>query len=397
MIGRLNVGGPAIQALTLTSRLAELSYDTVLVRGQEGPEEGTMDHLARDLGVEPIRVSALRRELGPHDLLAVVRTVVLLLRLRPAILHTHTAKAGVVGRGASLLLGRAAPPVRVHTFHGHVLSGYFRRWRSQAFVVIERLLARRTTRLIAVSEEVRNDLVALRIAPPERIEVIPLGFDLEPFDPPEQQRQREAIRSALGIAAGEFVVCLVARLVPIKRVDRFLRVARLVHGSVPDVRFVVVGDGELGSALRSSPDASALGSSLIWTGMRLDMPNIYIASDLVVLTSDNEGTPVSLIEAQAAAKPTVATAVGGVSSVVLHGTTGLIVAPDDDAGFARAIEELAADPDRRREMGQQGRTHVLRNFDLRRLVGDIDRLYRSLLNETGGGLEAKRDRGRSRG
>lgn len=382
MIGRLNVGGPSIQALTLTQGLAQRGYATVLMRGREGPQEGTMDHLADDLGVVPLRLDSLRRAFGAHDLRALIQTARLLARVRPAILHTHAAKAGAIGRAAALLLGPAGPPIRIHTFHGHVLTGYFGRRRSAAFVGIERILARRTTRLVAVSDEVRDDLIALRVAPAERISVIALGFDLKPFHPSEAVRaaQRSAVRAELGIGSEETVVCLVARLVAIKRVDRFLRIARLVHERAPDVRFMIVGDGELGDALRRSSDAIALGDHLLWTGMRTDMPSIYMASDVVVLTSDNEGTPVSLIEAQAAGKPTVATKVGGVPSVVGHGSTGLTVERDDDAGFAQAIESLVNDPARRLAMGRDGRAHVTRRFGLDRLLDDVDTLYRSLLD-----------------
>ena len=394
MIGRLNVGGPAIQALTLTRSLRARSYETVLVRGVEGPQEGTMDHLAVDLGVVPVRFASLRRELGIHDLLALAHTIWLLARTRPAILHTHAAKAGAVGRAAALLLGPAAPRVRVHTFHGHVLTDYFGRRRSSLFVTIERLLARRTTRLVAVSDEVREDLLALRIAPADRIVVIPLGLDLERFhlSEPEQQRRRGALRATLGIGPEEIVVCLVARLVAIKRVDRFLRIARRVNQWRPDVRFMIVGDGDLGATLRRSADAVALGDRLLWTGMRLDIPDIYLASDVVALTSDNEGTPVSLIEAQAAARPTVATAVGGVPTVVRHGLTGLTVARDDEAGFARAIADLVADADRREGMGQNGRDEVMRRFGLDRLVHDIDALYRTLLAGAGNAAGAGKPR-----
>ena len=385
IIGRLNVGGPSIQALTLTRWLTPRGYATVLVRGREGASEGTMDQLADELSVVPLRFDSLRREFGVHDLVALIQTVRLLHRVRPAILHTHAAKAGSIGRVAALLLGPAAPPIRVHTFHGHVLTGYFGRRRSALFVAVERLLARGTTRLVAVSDEVRDDLIALRVAPAERISVIALGFDLEPFHPAEAVRrtQRDTVRTELGIGADEIVVCLVARLVAIKRVDRFLRIARFVHERLPDVRFMIVGDGELAHALHQSPDALALGDQVVWTGMRADMPSIYSASDLVALTSDNEGTPVSLIEAQAAGKPTIATAVGGVASVVVHGTTGLTVPCGDDAGFAQAIEVLVNDPERRVAMGHQGQMHVTQRFAVDRLLDDVDVLYRSLLERSG--------------
>jgi glycosyltransferase involved in cell wall biosynthesis/2-polyprenyl-3-methyl-5-hydroxy-6-metoxy-1,4-benzoquinol methylase len=380
MIGRLNVGGRSIQAITLSQRLTERGYDTVLVRGSEGPREGTMDHLAERLGVRPVTIESLRRDFGWHDLAALIRTLWLLARIRPAILHTHAAKGGAIGRLAATLLGPLGPPVRVHTFHGHVLTGYFSRRSSAAFLAIERFLAARTTRLIAVSDEVRDELVDLGVASRERIEVIPLGFDLTPFqDEAGRLERRSAFRSSLALAEDEPVVMLVARLVPIKRVDRFLAIARRVAAAHPDTRFVIVGDGELSDELRDSDDAAALGERLVWAGMRLDMPAVLDGSDIVVLTSDNEGTPVSLIEAQAAGRPTVATAVGGVASVVVDGQTGYTIAVSDLDGFAGAIGSLLEDPALGSELGRRGQAHVRDRFRLERLVSDVDTLYRALL------------------
>jgi glycosyltransferase involved in cell wall biosynthesis len=379
LIGRLNVGGPAIQAITLTRWLTERGYRTLLVCGVEGPREGNMDGLAAELDVRPRRLRSLRRDLGVHDLLALLAVLRILVRRRPEILHTHAAKAGTVGRTAALLLGRWGPPVRVHTFHGHVLSGYFGARQTRGFVAIERFLARHCTRLIAVSDEVRDDLVALGIADRERIEVIPVGFELSEFAGTDDS----GARADLGLPADAPVVTLVARLVPIKRPDRFLRIARIVAARRPDAHFLIVGDGELHDELRGSAAAHELGERITWAGVRFDMPAIYQASDLVVLTSDNEGTPVSLIEAQAAARATVATDVGGVRSVVLDGVTGAVVAADAEEVFADAIIALLEDPDRRRLLGRRGREHVAANFGRQRLVDDLDALYRVLLAETG--------------
>jgi len=380
VIARLNIGGPAIQAITLTALLSGRGYRTVLVRGREAPREGTLDPLAERFGVRPVLVGSLRRDIGWHDLRALGALIALLRRVRPQIVHTHAAKAGTVGRLAALLVGGRG--ITVHTFHGHVLTGYFSGRRAAAFKRIERFLARRTTRLVAVSDEVRDDLVRLDIAPPEQIEVIPLGFDLTPFQPAGEAaaRLRTGARRRLGLDGDERVVTLVARLVPIKRVDRFLRIAGLL-GDLPGVRFLVVGDGELHGQLTAAPEARELGDRLVWAGFQSDMPGICAASDVVVLTSDNEGTPVSLIEAQAAARPVVSTDVGGVSSVVLDGRTGRVVGPDDEEAFAAAIREILADPERSARLGAQGRRHVLDRFTIERLVDDVDDLYRRLLAE----------------
>lgn len=376
IIGRLNVGGPAVQALHLTKLLDERGFQTLLLRGQESPREGSMDYLAEELDVRPVRVPSMRRDVGPADLPALAQIVRELRRYRPEVVHTEAAKAGTLGRLAAL----AAPgsPVVLHTFHGHSLEGYFSPARARLFLGIERLLASTTALLIAVSEEVKQDLVRLGVAAPDRIRVIPLGLDLARFALDERERaaKRDMQRQRWGVPPDALLVTLVARLAPIKRVDRFLRIATLLAREHPGMRFVVVGDGELHDELRASSAAQGLRDQLHWAGFERDMPAVCCASDCVVLTSDNEGTPVSLIEAHAAGLPAVSTRVGGAASVVLDGQTGRLVAPDDDAGFAAAVWECLA---RAGEFGEVGRSHVLSSFSLERLATDLSDLYRSLL------------------
>jgi glycosyltransferase involved in cell wall biosynthesis len=382
VIARLNIGGPSIQALTLTKRLDELGYETTLVRGSEGQREGNMDHLAWELGVKPVRVSSLQRNPGLHDLRALVSLIRIMRRERPQIVHTHAAKAGTLGRLAAIFSApRRDRPRIVHTFHGHSLSGYFAPRTAALYRQIERVLARRTDRLIAVSEQVRDELVAMGIAPAERFEVIPLGFDLSRFsvEPRSRSEARQMVRLELGLSQEAVVVTLVARLVPIKRVDRFLRVASALTPTADDVRFLIVGDGELHDRLRASSEARALGDRVIWAGFRRDVPQVCFASDVVVLCSDNEGTPVSLIEASAAGLPSVSTRVGGVPDVVLDGETGILIERDDEEAFTAAIQRLVIDQPLREAMGAAGRLHVRDTFSLDRLVRDVDHLYRRLL------------------
>jgi len=304
-------------------------------------------------------------------------------RVKPQLVHTHAAKGGTLGRFAALLAwpARRRRPVLVHTFHGHSLRGYFSSRRAGVFLRIEQFLARRTDRLVAVSEQVRDELVGLGVAPRERFEVIRLGFDLKPFlvDDATRAKRRASLRADLGIHEDAPLITLIARLVPVKRVDRFLRIAKmLVHRS--NARFLIVGDGELRDELQALPEAEELRDRLFWTGMRHDIPNLCFASDVVVLTSDNEGTPVSLIEAHAAALPVVATRVGGVASVVLDGQGGTLVNVSDERAFAAAIGDLLDDPVRAHAWGHRGRTHVLQTFARDRLVADIETLYDRLLN-----------------
>jgi glycosyltransferase involved in cell wall biosynthesis len=339
-----------------------------------------MDGLARELGVRPQLLPMLGRKLSPKDLVALLQLTLLVRSLRPHIIHTHAAKAGALGRIASLLAGDAGRTVRLHTFHGHVLSDYFSPLVTKAFRRIERALARHTSKLIAVSDEVRDDLIRLGVARPDKIVVVPLGFDLGRFDlsSDAHAHARRRIRARWGVPLEATVVVLVARLVAIKRVDRFLRIANRLAVET-DARFVVVGDGELHAELKSSDEALALGDRLVWAGLEVDMPAVMAAADVVALTSDNEGTPVSLIEAQAAGRPVVSTGVGGVASVVLNGQSGYVVTRRDEAAFADRVKTLLDDEELAAALGRTGREVVLERFSLDRLVRDMDALYRELV------------------
>jgi glycosyltransferase involved in cell wall biosynthesis len=358
IISRLNVGGPAIQAITLTHLLRRFGYKTRLLCGREDPGEGSMDYLAQELEVCPVRIDSLSRNPGVSDLKALLVLIVELRRTRPQLVHTHTAKAGTVGRLAALIALPSRHRILVHTFHGHSLTGYFNPNVARIYLAIERALARRTSKLIAVSEEVRDELVSLGVAPYAQFEVIPLGFDLRPFTVPsvDRDRQRNALRCELGVPAEAKVVTLVAH-------------------------FMIVGDGELGDALRASEDARSLGDRLSWIGFRRDIPAVCFASDVVMLTSDSEGTPVSLIEAQAAGVPVVSTNVGGVRSVVLDGRTGIVVDVGDDQTLADAVLDILHDPTLAQRWGTAARAHALSAFSIERLVQNLDRLYAGLLQD----------------
>jgi glycosyltransferase involved in cell wall biosynthesis len=363
--------------------LDERGYETRLVRGREGPKEGSMDPLAEQLAVRPLRLPTLRRSIGIGDLLSLTFLLRQIRSWRPEILHTHASKAGALGRLAALLARGCRPKVIVHTFHGHVLDGYFSPRVSALFIGIERVLARYTDCIIAVSKEVKHDLIEFGIAPPERIAVVRVGFDLSPFFVCDGDRQtrRAAVRHSLGIPTDAHVVTFVGRLAPIKRVDRFLRVA--VRVTNRNVWFLVVGDGELRDALTGSPEAVSLGQRLRWAGLRRDMPDVYLASDVLAVTSDNEGTAVSAIEAQAAGLPVVTTRVGGMPTVVVDGETGFVVDREDEEAFATALDSLVRDGGLRERFGRAGTAHARDQFSLNRLVDEIDRLYHGLLQSTG--------------
>jgi glycosyltransferase involved in cell wall biosynthesis len=379
IIARLNIGGPAIQAITLTRRMSERRYATTLVRGREEPDEGTMDYIAHELAVQPVLVPWLGRNPGWRDLPALLELIRILRRERPQIVHTHAAKGGALGRLAAVVAfpRRRGRPVLVHTYHGHSLTGYFSGRTASVFRRIERSLATVTDVLIAVSDEVRDELARLGVATADRFAVVPLGFDLASFDVSSDERRarRERLRRELEIPEGAPLVTVIARLAPIKRVDRFLRLAVTVAAELPEARFLVVGDGELREALHTSPDARALDGRLSWTGFRRDVADVCFASDVVVLTSDNEGTPVSLIEAQAAGTPVVSTRVGGVASVV-H--AGLVVEPADEQALSAAVSAVLADR-ALTERALAERAVLADRFSLETLVDRLDALYRGAL------------------
>jgi glycosyltransferase involved in cell wall biosynthesis len=385
VIARLNAGGPSIQAITLSRFLEDRGYETRLVRGREGPREGSMDALAEELGVRPLCLPSLKRAVGLGDVFALISLAREMRVSKPHILHTHASKAGALGRAAALLAGRGRPRVIVHTFHGHVLEHYFSSRASALLAAVERMLARVTTCVIAVSEEVRDDLVRLRVAPPGQIVVIPVGFDLSRFDVPEDERQarRIAFRKTFGIPIDASLVTLVGRIEPIKRVDRFLRIAERLH-RVGAAHFLVVGDGQIRDELEDSPEAQRLGVRIKWAGLRSDMPDVYFASDVLAVTSDNEGTAATAIEAQAAGLPVVSTRVGGMPTVVSDGETGLLAHPQDEDGFAAALETVLNDSKLAAHLGARGAARAREIFSLDRLLADIDALYARLLAAANG-------------
>ncbi len=380
IIGRLNIGGPAIHAILLTKGLRARGYETVLVAGREGEREGSLRDLAAEKGVEPLFLPELGREVRPGgDLVAFFRLLRLFRQQQPDIVHTHTAKAGALGRVAAKLAGI---PIIIHTFHGHTFRGYFSRGATRFFLTIERRLASATTKVLAVSEGQRQDLLRLRIGSPETVGVMPLGLELDNLL--RSHLRRGEVRRRLGASHEVPLVGIIARLVPIKDLDTFLEAASDLRRSRPDVRFLIVGDGELRPLLEQRARALGLDGSAHFLGWQRDLEPIYADLDLLVLSSLNEGTPVSLIEGMAAGLPVVATEVGGVPDLVENGKTGLLVPPKDPGALSAAMDTLLGDADRRREMGRLGREAVYPKYSDVALMDRMDRLYSSLLQAAAG-------------
>jgi glycosyltransferase involved in cell wall biosynthesis len=381
VIARLNMGGPALHVAYLTAGLRERGYDTTLVAGSLARGEDSMAFVAEGRDVEIVRIDELGREISPlRDLAATLRLARLIRAERPDILHTHTAKAGTVGRVAALLAGGRRPPIVVHTFHGHVLRGYFGPVRSLVFRLLERWLAAHTTALIAVSPQVRDDLVDLHVAPAERFAVIRLGIELDERVSGAQNGRLES-RRYLGIPPDRFAVGWIGRMTAVKRTDDVLLAFKRLRDEGVDAVLCLVGDGPDRVQLERRAHELGVMRNTLFLGYQEDVAPFYAAFDALVLPSSNEGTPVSAIEALAAGRPVVATRVGGVPDVVEEGKDGFLVEPGATDELADRLGQLARDPALREQMGRAGRERVLPRYAVDRLVDDVDRLYRSLLSE----------------
>lgn len=389
IIARLNVGGPAIQAILMTEAFRAKGYNSVLITGQVANGETNMDYLAQAHNVDVVTIPALSRSISFYkDVASLLQLVRIFGRRRPTILHTHTAKAGTLGRLAAMVVGI---PIRVHTFHGHVFNGYFSPLVTQAFVRIERFLARHTDCIIALSESQKKDLTEIyHIAPAEKVVIVPLGLDLASFL--QVNDSNGAIHAAIRCQPGLPLVGWIGRFTPIKAPDLFLNCVRLGRDSFPPARFVMVGGGELLSDCEQQIEQDGLHDSVALLGWQRDLPNIYADLELVVCTSINEGTPVALLEAMACAKAIVSTNVGGVRDLMAGSPTPLagmelfengILVPRDVHLLAHAIRFLLDNPQRRRAMGQAGREFVRTRFSQARLADDLERLYLSMARSKG--------------
>lgn len=395
IIARLNTGGPAIHTVLLTQGLDAERFRSVLVTGTVAGNEGDMRYYADAHGVVPRVIPRFGRRVGPIGMLATLWRLLSILREeRPAIVHTHTATAGMLGRAVALAYNvmtrvrGGRPAVIVHTFHGHVLHGYYSARVSTALRLIERALARYTDRVIAVSEAVKHDLVVrYRVCAAERVTVVPLGLD---FGWTAELPQRaDEMRRAFGIEDDAVTVGMVARLTAIKNHELFL--AALARLGEKAVRVLVVGDGERRAGLEAA--AGALFppvAPVIFTGWEREQGRIYAGLDIVCLTSHNEGTPVALIEAMAAGRPFVATDVGGVRDLVVGEArrdargfevfrNGIVVRPDDPDAFAAAVAVLVGSPELRADMGARGREVAMTRYSKERLISDVERIYDALV------------------
>lgn len=392
VLTRLNIGGPAIHAALLSTRLDPARFATWLVVGEPEATEGDLSALVRDSPARLIHLRTLKRPIRPWaDLVSLIRLIRILWDVRPQLIHTHMAKAGALGRLAGLIYNRFGDgrrpgqrAVLIHIFHGHVLDGYFPGWLSQVFVMIERWLARHTDVLIAVSGAIRDELLQKGVGRHDRWRVVPLGVDLSGL-----------VQLPFPQGTSPLRVGVVGRLVPIKNTSLFLQAfASLAREpSSPAMRGVVVGDGPLRETLEREARRLGLEQVVHFTGWQRDLRAVYEDLDVACLTSWNEGTPVSLIEAMAAGRAVVATDVGGVRDVLepeggsngpiqpggfRRAALGLLVRPGDVEGLAEALRVMAADSALRARIGQAARASVTQRFSAERLIREMTQLYDSL-------------------
>ncbi len=375
VITRLNIGGPAQHVILLSAGLPKEEFDTLLVAGREEEGEGSLLDLALVKGVHPFRLPRLCRPIRPQDdLLTLLALVRLFRQWRPAIVHTHTSKAGALGRLAARIAG---VPFIVHTFHGHIFDGYFPPWQANIFLKMERLLAKLTTRIIALSDGQRQELLTLKIGSEEKLAVLPLGLELDPFL--TSAAKNGQLRKELGLSDKGKLVGIIGRLVPIKGHEIFLRAARSVAEKLPSCYFLIVGDGPERPKLQGMAEALGISSKVLFLGWRRDLDRVYADLDLCTLSSYNEGTPVSLLEAMAAGVPIVATRVGGVKDLITPPKTGLLVPPGDAQALAEAIITLLNDPEGARRMARAGRERAYPFYDVKALISRMEQFYRKLV------------------
>ena len=393
IIARLNVGGPARHVTWLTRELQDDEFQSVLVAGTVPEGEQDMGYFAAEQGVRPVFIKEMSRELSMRDAVSFLKILRLLFREKPDVVHTHTAKAGTVGRLAALAyrLVSGKNSKIVHTYHGHVFHSYYGRALTLAFLTIERVLAKiATDRIVVISEQQRREICeTFYVGRPNQYRVIGLGIDLQTLE--SASGADAPLRAELGFTEDDFVVGFVGRLTEIKNIPMLIEAASILFrsGRSQALKFVIVGEGGLRDSLEALVRAEGLGDTVKFAGHRDDTAAVYQAFDAVALTSLNEGTPLSLIEAMAAGKPVVSSAVGGVVDLVGPVSEkrsdvsicerGLTVASGDAGGLADALHIVATDQGLRNSLSESGRRFVRSNYGKDRLVADVKNLYRELV------------------
>ena len=378
IITRMNTGGPAIHVSLLSGGLDKNVFSSTLITGRVSKGERDMTYLAKEFGVEPLIIPELHRELDIiNDIISFFKLYKFIKKEKPDIVHTHSSKVGVIGRIAARLLG---VPVVIHTIHGHVFHSYFSKPKTKIVVLIESLLAKITDRIVAISETLKKELKEyLGLKDDSKLALIPLGFNLEEFLKNDKDDKGDELRRELGIDKEAVIVGAVGRLAAIKNRKMFLYAAKEIKKRNPgkDIKFLIVGDGELKKELMDLRDRLGIREDVIFAGWKKykNMDLVYKAMDIVTLTSLNEGTTVSAIEALAGTRPVVTTDAGGLKDVVEDNKSGFVVPLNDVEAFSKAVSILINDKAKRDEFGLYGRDFVKERYCKERLIKDIENLY----------------------
>lgn len=386
IINRFNLGGPTYNAAYLTKHLPD-RYETLLLGGMKDASEDSSQFIVENLGITPKILPEMKRSVNPYrDYKAFKEIKSIIKTFKPDIVHTHASKPGALGRWAAHQLD---VPVIIHTFHGHVFHSYFNEFTTGVYKSLERKLAKMSTKIIAISEKQKEELAFdHEICPAEKIEVIPLGFDLQRFQD-DQDEKRNVFRTEFKLGENDIAIGIIGRLVPIKNHELFLKAIKFVkENSNKRVKAFIVGDGHSRSAI----EEECTTQGLLYSNDSEDDVDVYFTSwvkkvdyvnagvDIVALTSKNEGTPVSLIEAQASNRAIVSTNVGGIENIVLPELTALLSEPSDEETFKNNLLKMVEDDTLRIELGEKGWKFVEDKFHYQRLVKDITQLYDSLLS-----------------
>ncbi|HLV42843.1 MAG TPA: glycosyltransferase [Brumimicrobium sp.] len=381
IINRFNIGGPTFNATFLTKFLGD-EFETTLIGGV--PDEGEKDslHILEEYGIEAIVIPDIQRNLSlSNDLKAYKKIKRILQEIQPDIVHTHASKAGFLGRAAAISL---KIPVIVHTFHGHVFHSYFGTIKTQLFKQIERYLAKRSTGIIAISDLQKNELAEIhKIAPKTKVQVIPLGFDLEKFTH-DKERNRKEVRARYNLKENEISIAIIGRLAPVKDHDYFLNVIRgLLKKTQTPIRVFIVGDGSEKTIIQQKAALinAEYPDTILMTSWILDIASFDQGMDIICLTSKNEGTPVSIIEAQAAGLPVVSTDVGGVRDILEDGKAGFVIKRENIETYIDKLRLLVEDKSLRKSFSIFGEQNVMDKYSYHRLVKDMSSYYKSLLKE----------------
>ncbi len=389
IINRFNLGGPTYNVAYLSKYMAP-EYETLLVGGMNDEHEACSDYIVNKLGLHTIKIPEMMREInGYNDVIAYQKIKEIIKRYKPDIVHTHASKAGFIGRRAA---AKSNVPVIVHTFHGHIFHSYFNKQKTALFKKIEQNMASKSSTIVAISEIQKHELCDIhKIAPADKFRVIPLGFDLDRFQDNYAQKRID-FRKKYSIGDDEIAISIVGRLVPVKNHPLFINaIAKTKEKTNRKIKALVVGDGELRRELLelacskglkcSTPEKEDMNADIIFTSWIQDADTVFAGSDITALTSFNEGTPVSLIEAQAANTPIVTTNVGGIEDVVLKGTTALLAENNNIDDFTEKLLKVIENDELRKDMSNHGWEFVRSKFHYSRLVADMKDLYDELLNK----------------